>query len=112
MEEVCSLLPEHINDDENLPPIVYSLEGTIQKKINYRETVANINTNNQIIYGTGLVSFDCDGSKFWSYHMVISSQVISVSLPIKNLDHLLLVVRTSEKQNETKSQNTSNESDS
>ena len=64
-EEVRSLLPSHLNSDENLPAIVYSLEGTIRNKIfNYKQTVSEIDTNDLITYGTGLESCDCEGSEF------------------------------------------------
>ena len=69
MEEVRSLLPDHLNTDENLPSIVYSLEGTIRNKIfNYKQTVADIDTNDQSTYGTGLASCDCQGSEFCDPH--------------------------------------------
>ena len=42
-EEVRSLLPALLNEDENLPAIVYSLEGTIQNKIfNYKQTIRQV----------------------------------------------------------------------
>ena len=69
LEEVRSLLPDHLNTDENLPSIVYSLEGTIRNKIfNYKQTVADIDTNDQSTYGTGLASCDCQGSEFCDPH--------------------------------------------
>ena len=65
LEEVRSLLPSHLNTDENLPAIVYSLEGTIRNKIfNYKQTVSEIDTNDLTTYGTGLTSCDCAGSEF------------------------------------------------
>ena len=65
LEEVRSLLPTHLNTDENLPAIVYSLEGTIRNKIfNYKQTVSEIDTNDLTTYGTGLTSCDCAGSEF------------------------------------------------
>ena len=36
----------------------------VKKVINYKETVANIDTNDLITYGTGLASCDCEGSEF------------------------------------------------
>ena len=69
LEDVRSLLPDHLNTDENLPSIVYSLEGTIRNKIfNYKQTVADIDTNDQSTYGTGLASCDCQGSEFCDPH--------------------------------------------
>lgn len=69
LEEVRSLLPDILNTDENIPSIVYSLEGTIRNKIfNYKQTVADIDTNDQITYGTGLASCDCQGSEFCDPH--------------------------------------------
>lgn len=64
-EEVRSLLPTHLNDDENLPAVVYSLEGTIRNKIfNYKQTVADIDSEDLVTYGTGLASCDCADSEF------------------------------------------------
>jgi len=64
-EEVRSLLPTHFNDDENLPAVVYSLEGTIRNKIfNYKQTVADIDSEDLVTYGTGLASCDCADSEF------------------------------------------------
>ena len=69
LEEVRSLLPDILNTDENLPSIVYSLEGTIRNKIfNYKQTVADIDTNDQSTYGTGLVSCECQSSEFCDPH--------------------------------------------
>ena len=68
-EEVRSLLPDILNTGENLPSIVYLLEGTIRNKIfNYKQTVADIDTNDQSTYGTGLVSCECLGSEFCDPH--------------------------------------------
>jgi hypothetical protein len=45
------------------------LEGTIRNKIfNYKQTVADIDTNDQSTYGTGLASCDCQGSEFCDPH--------------------------------------------
>lgn len=64
-EDVRSLLPDLLNEDENLPAIVYSLEGTIRNKIfNYKHTVADIDTHDTATYGTGLPSCDCENSEF------------------------------------------------
>ena len=64
-DEVRSLLPTHFNDDENLPAVVYSLEGTIRNKIfNYKQTVADIDSEDLVTYGTGLTSCDCADSEF------------------------------------------------
>ena len=64
-EDVRSLLPDVLNEDENLPAIVYSLEGTIRNKIfNYKQTVADIDTNDTDTYGTNLPSCDCESSEF------------------------------------------------
>ena len=68
-EEVRSLLPDLLNEDENLPAIVYSLEGPILNKIfNYKQTVADIDTNDLVTYGTGLESCDCESSEFCDPH--------------------------------------------
>ena len=69
LEEVRSLLPSSLNTDENLPAIVYSLEGTIRNKIfNYKQTVSDIDTNDPLTYGTGLTTCDCEGSEFCDPH--------------------------------------------
>ena len=45
-------LPDPLKDDE-VPSIVYSLANTIwNKKINYKETVNNVNTTDTLIYET------------------------------------------------------------
>ena len=68
-EEVRSLLPDLLNDDENLPAIVYSLEGTIRNKIfNYKQTVTDIDTNDLHTYGTGVEICDCESSEFCDPH--------------------------------------------
>ena len=64
-EEVRSLLPNILKEDEYLPAIVYSLEGTIRNKIfNYKQTVADIDSHDTLTYGTGLTSCECENSEF------------------------------------------------
>ena len=68
-EEVRSLLPALLNEDDNLPAIVYSLESTIRNKIfNYKQTVADIDTNDLVTYGTVLESCDCESSELCDPH--------------------------------------------
>ena len=65
LEEVRSLLPNLLNEDENIPTIVYSLEGTIRNKIfNYKQTVSEIDSDHLYTYGTGRASCDCENSEF------------------------------------------------
>ena len=45
--------------------MVYSLEGTIRNKIfNYKQTVAEIDSEDLVTYGTGLAESDCRNSEF------------------------------------------------
>ena len=63
-EEVKAKLPEQFQNDET-PSIVYSLSNTIRNKIlNYKETVNNIDTNDEETFGTGLNTCNCSTSQF------------------------------------------------
>ena len=62
--DVISKLPEKLQS-EDPPSIVYNLTSTIRNKIfNYRDTVNNIDVNDQLTYGTNLPSCDCHESPF------------------------------------------------
>ena len=64
-DDIRALLPDQLKEDEYLPAVVYSLEGTIRNKIfNYKQTVAEIDTNDPNTFGTGLASCDCANSEF------------------------------------------------
>ena len=63
-EDVINKLPQQFQNDD-VPSIVYSLSSTIRNKIfNYKQTVNNINTEDSITYGTGIVDCDCASSPF------------------------------------------------
>ena len=62
--EVISKLPDQIRS-EDPPSIVYNLSSTIRSKIfNYKETVNDIDINDQLTYGTKLPNCDCQYSPF------------------------------------------------
>ena len=64
-DEVRSLLPAELNTDENIPSVVYSLEGTIRNRIfNYKDTVSSIKSGDTLTYGSGIESCDCHSSEF------------------------------------------------
>jgi len=50
---------------EDPPSIVYSLSSTIRNKLfNYKDTVNNINIDDQLTYGTNLINCECHKSSF------------------------------------------------
>ena len=62
--DVISKLPDKLQA-EDPPSIVYNLSSTIRSKIfNYRETVNDIDVNDQLTYGTKLPTCDCQNSPF------------------------------------------------
>ena len=62
--EVTSNLPEVFINDET-PSVVYRLGKTIRNKIlNYKDTVHNIDTNDQATFGTNIASCSCSSSPF------------------------------------------------
>ena len=63
-KDIISKLPEKLQIEE-LPSILYSLSPTIRNKLfNYKETVNNIDINDQITYGTQLPTCECFKSSF------------------------------------------------
>ena len=51
LEEAHSLLPNLLNEDENLPTIVYSLGGTIRRKLfNYKKNISEIDADDPDTY--------------------------------------------------------------
>ena len=98
LEEVRSLLPTLLNEDEILPTIVYSLEGTIRNKVfNYKQTVSEIDSDdlNTVVQVLHPVTVKTRSSVIQT--MATLLQEISESLVIKSLENSLLVVLTSEK---------------
>ena len=62
--DVISELPDKLQS-EDPPSIVYNLSSTIRSKIfNYRETVNDIDVNDQLTYGTKIPNCDCHNSPF------------------------------------------------
>ena len=63
-EEVIDSLPDSLRTDE-VPSVVYRLTKTIRNTIfNYKQTVADINTDDSDTFGTGLSSCSCENSPF------------------------------------------------
>ena len=63
-QNVITKLPDKMQT-EDPPSIVYNLCSTIRNKLfNYKETVNNIDVNDQVTYGTGLSTCNCQNSAF------------------------------------------------
>ena len=63
-DEVIDSLPDSLRTDE-VPSVVYRLTKTIRNTIfNYKQTVADINTDDSDTFGTGLSSCSCENSPF------------------------------------------------
>ena len=68
-DEVTSLLPTCISDDEKVPSVLHKLEPTIRNKIfNYKQTVKDIDCSDLDTFGTGLGKCDCENSSFVDVH--------------------------------------------
>ena len=63
-QDVIDSLPDNLKTDE-VPSVVYRLTKTIRNKIfNYKQTVADINTDDHDTFGTGLDSCQCQNSPY------------------------------------------------
>ena len=63
-QDVIDSLPDNLKTDE-VPSVVYRLTKTIRNKIfNYKQTVADINTDDHDTFGTGLDSCQCENSPY------------------------------------------------
>ena len=99
VEEVRSLLPDILNTDENLPSIVYSLEGTIRNEIlTINRPLQTLILMIRALMVLILYRVNAKVQSFVIHTMVIFLQETSGSLLIRSLDNSLLVVLTSEKQ--------------
>ena len=65
---MINCLPENLRKDEILST-AYSLSNTIRNKdFNYKKTIKNINTNNNSIYDTSIISCYCTNCKYLNHH--------------------------------------------
>ena len=68
-DDVTSLLPTCITDDEKVPSVLHKLEPTIRNKIfNYRQTVNDIDHSDKRTFGTGIEDCECNNSPFMDSH--------------------------------------------
>jgi len=68
-DEVTSLLPDCILNDDKVPSVLHKLEPTIRNKIfNYKQTVDEIDCSDPNTFGTGLEECDCKNSPFVDVH--------------------------------------------
>jgi hypothetical protein len=68
-DEVTSLLPTGLPDDDKVPSVLHKLEPTIRNKIfNYRQTVNDIDFSGLNTLGTDSEECDCKNSSFLDAH--------------------------------------------
>lgn len=64
-DEVTSLLPSCISDNDKIPSVLHKLEPTICNKIfNYRQTIDEINFSDATLLDTNVDDCDCKDSPF------------------------------------------------
>ena len=68
-DEVTSLLPSCISDNDKIPSVLHKLEPTIRNKIfNYRQTIDEINFSDATLLDTNVDDCDCKDSPFVDHH--------------------------------------------
>jgi hypothetical protein len=68
-DDVTSLLPTCITDDEKVPSVLHKLEPPIRNKIfNYQQTVNDIDCHDLQTFGTGIEECGCSESPFIDGH--------------------------------------------
>ena len=68
-EDIISLIPGNVADDDKVPAVVYSLTGTIRNTVfNYKDVVSKIDVNDKETFGTGIKHCDCFSQKLSDNH--------------------------------------------